>query len=107
MLIYPSEQPPFNMQPSRTADWALRHSEIAKSDGPTWDRLSQEFDADWRRAYAQAFVDIAVSRKWSREAAESWPSNIVDDALTSAYVYDFCPIKAAKADVIACELESE
>jgi hypothetical protein len=93
------------MSGPETTDWSTRRTAVAAADDDDWDRLSEAFDADWKSAYSVAFVEIAVSRGWSRENAESWPGEIAGEALLSAVDNDFCPRRTAEADVIACELE--
>jgi hypothetical protein len=39
-------------------------------------------------AYTEAFVEIAVSRGWQRENAETWPPEIADEAFIEAYRYE-------------------
>jgi hypothetical protein len=91
-----------------TVDWAERNAMIVAAEGDERARLHEEFATDWHPAYAEAFIQFAVSRGWSRENAESWPDDIWEDALVDvAAKYDWCPIRTAQADVIECEKEHE
>jgi hypothetical protein len=74
-------------------------------DGDAWDAESERLDRLWKVAYAACFVEFAMSRGWSREDAESWPDNIVDDALMTAHEHGDCPRMTAEYDVIECEKE--
>jgi hypothetical protein len=47
---------------------------------------------EWLAAYTPAFVEIAVSRGWRREDAETWPVGIGDEAFLEAYRYNWDPM---------------
>lgn len=87
-------------------DWPARHSAAAATERDGWERLHEAYKIDWDAAYTAAFVRFAVSRGWSRENAESWPSNIADKARMYASEHDYCPVRTARADVVACEEEA-
>ena len=91
----------------QTTNWTARHSALAAADGEEWDRLHEAMEADWKAAYSTAFVEIAISRGWSRENAESWHEYILDEASLSVAGHDQCPRRVAEADVLACERECE
>ena len=57
----------------------------------------------WLAAYTAAFVEIAVSRGWRRENAETWPVGIGDEAFFEAYRFNWDPRRAAAEDVVFCE----
>lgn len=93
--------------PART-DWRSRNAAVVQADGDEWDSLNEAFSRDWKAAYSAAFVEIAVSRGWSCEDAETWPENIADDALIDgAPKHDWCPRLTAEADVVECERQAE
>lgn len=94
-------------KPLTVIDWPARHAELVAADGDEWDRLSAAYVSDWADAYCRAFVAFAVSRGWSQDEAESWPSHIVQDAMLEAAKWDWSPQAAAEADVIECEQEAE
>lgn len=61
----------------------------------------------WRLDYHATFVMYALSRSgWDRINAETWASEIVDDALI-AYFPNLDAITAAKRDVLLCEQETQ
>jgi len=75
---------------------------------------SEEFYAEharlraaWHEEYAQAFIEIAVSRGWSRENAQTWPHELSHQAFLESYMTDpaHCPRKRAEIDVLCCEEE--
>lgn len=85
-------------------DWKARRAAVVNADGEDWDELHEAFEWDWKAAYAAAFVEIAVSRGWGLEDAESW--DIADEALMDgAPDHGYDPRRTAEADVIACEIE--
>jgi len=87
-------------------DWSARQAEAATADGEDWETLHEAFARDWKAAYSRRFIEFAVSRGWSEFDAATWPDNIVDDALLwGACEHDWCPIRTAEADVMACEVE--
>jgi hypothetical protein len=63
-----------------TVDWAARAARHAEMDGDEWDAEEESFRTDWTTAYAAAFVEIAVSRGWKRDDAETWPEHLIGDA---------------------------
>ena len=83
--------------------WEQRFGALAELDGDEWDAAHERLEQEWLAAYTAAFVEIAVSRGWRREDAETWPVGIGDEAFIEAYLYDWDPCRAAAADVVACE----
>ena len=83
--------------------WGQRFSALAEFDGDEWDVAYERLEQEWRAAYTIAFVEIAISRGWRREDAETSPVGIGDEAFIEAYLYDWDPCRAAAADVVACE----
>jgi hypothetical protein len=79
--------------------WEQRFGALAEFDGDEWDAAYERLEQEWRAAYTAAFVEIAVSRGWRREDAETWPVGIGDEAFIEAYLYDWDPWRAAAADV--------
>jgi hypothetical protein len=86
--------------------WAEEFARLADLDD------SEEFYAEhgrlkaiWQEEYAQAFIEIAMSRGWSRENAATWPSELGYQAFIESYVVDHshCPRRRAEIDVMACE----
>jgi hypothetical protein len=63
----------------------------------------ERLEVEWKAAYTEAFVSIAVDRGWEREDAETWPDQISQEASIEKYLFDSCPRRTAQADVIVCE----
>jgi hypothetical protein len=84
-------------------DWAARAAAHAEMDGDEWDAEEGRFREDWKAAYREAFIRIAVSRGWKREDAETWPEHLDDESYIEAYRLEWCPERVAETDVIACE----
>ena len=91
--------------PNETTDWPAAWAALAVMDGDEWDAEIDRLNALWKAEYVNAFVAFAVSRKWVYGNAETWASEIADEALDDARGSD--PAGAAHADVIVCELETE
>ena len=92
------------MAKTKQTDWPARWAALHALDGDAWDQESERLDQLWKAEYAQAFVEYALSRRgWTRENAEVWASEIVDEALL---YHAGDPVKAAQADVVACEQEA-
>jgi hypothetical protein len=80
-----------------------RFGALIELDGDEWDAAHKRLEQEWLGAYTAAFVEIAVSRGWRRENAETWPVGIGDEAFSEAYRYNWDPCRAAAEDVVACE----
>lgn len=85
--------------------WIARFTIASMKDGDEWDVAHEKLEADWLAEYAAAFVEIAVSRGWKLEDAETWPSQIGKEAYIHCDAYGYDPRHTAEADVIACEEE--
>jgi hypothetical protein len=94
-------------RPSRQGGWRMtweqRFGALIELDGDEWDAAHKRLEQEWLAAYTAAFVEIAVSRGWRRENAETWPVGIGDEAFFEAYRYNWDPLRAAAEDVVACE----
>lgn len=88
---------------SDTTDWAARAAAMAEMETDAWDAEEEAFRDDWQSAHQKAFIEIAVSRGWKREDAETWPEHLADESYIRAYEYGYCPRRVAEVDVIACE----
>jgi hypothetical protein len=80
---------------------------ITGLDGAAWDEAFERYETEWKAAYDAEFVRYAVSRGWSQENAESWPSEIHDEAFLVRDEHGYDPIETAREDVRMCELETE
>ncbi len=58
----------------------------------------------WCEAYRAAFVATALERGWTCDNANTWASEIDEDAWRWAKERD--PAKCGAADVIECEIEA-
>ena len=83
--------------------WEQRFGALIELDGDEWGAAHERLEQEWLAAYTAAFVEIAVSRGWRREDAETWPIGIGDEAFIEAYRYNWDPWRAAAEDVVACE----
>ena len=83
--------------------WEQRFSALAELDGDESDAMREQLEREWLYAYTTAFVEIAISRGWRRENAETWPGEIGAEAFIEAYRYNWEPQQVAAADVVACE----
>ncbi len=63
--------------------WEQRFSALVELDGNEWDAAHERLEQDWLAAYTAAFVEIAVSRGWRRDDAQTWPVGIGDEAFRS------------------------
>ncbi len=90
-------------QPQPT-DWPAAWAALSVMDGDKWDTESERLEALWKAEYVEAFVAEAVSRKWTRENAETWAAHIVNDAMHHGFDGD--PAAKARGDVVECELEA-
>ena len=52
--------------------WEQRFGALIELDGEEWDAAHKRLEQEWLAAYTAAFVEIAVSRGWRRENAETW-----------------------------------
>jgi hypothetical protein len=59
--------------------WEQRFGALIELDGDEWDAAHKRLEQEWLAAYTAAFVEIAVSRGWRRENAETWPVGIGDE----------------------------
>jgi hypothetical protein len=84
-------------------NWEQRFSALIDLAGDEWDAAHDRLEQEWVAAYTAAFVQIAVSRGWRRDDAETWPVGIAEEAFIEAYHYNWDPWRAAEADVIDCE----
>ena len=64
--------------------WEQRFGGLIELDGDEWDAAHKRLEQEWLAAYTAAFVEIAVSRGWRREDAETWPVGIGDEAFIVA-----------------------
>jgi hypothetical protein len=85
--------------------WKHRSIAVAELDGDEWDSNDQ-LRRDWLAAYSASFISIAVSRGWKQADAETWPTEIGDEAFIESWRQD-CDPQQSLADVIACEQEAE
>ncbi len=69
--------------------WEQRFAALIDLDGYEWDAAHKRLEQEWLAAYTAAFVEIAVSRGWRREDAETWPVGIGDEAFIEAYRYNW------------------
>src|SRR6476660_8686636 len=67
--------------------WEQRFVALIELDGDEWDAAHKQLEQEWLAAYTAAFVEIAVSRGWRREDAQTWPVGIGDEAFIEAYRY--------------------
>jgi hypothetical protein len=87
--------------------WGQQFAALAElDDGDAWETEHERLRDAWEAAYTAAFVEIAVARGWRRDNAETWPSEIADEAFIEAYRYEWDPRRTAEADVIGCEEEA-
>jgi len=63
--------------------WEQRFGALVELDGDEWDAAHKRLEQAWLAAYTAAFVEIAVSRGWRREDAQTWPVGIGDEAFIS------------------------
>jgi len=85
-------------------DWRSSWAALREMDGDEWDTECARLDSLWKGEYRQAFVAYALSRNgWTRENAQVWADEIVDDALIA---HALEPSAAARADVEMCEAEA-
>lgn len=91
------------MDGDEAQSWHDRFAAIALLDGDEWAAEIERVETEWKAAYDEAFVACAVRRGWRKEDAETWPSEIHDDACISAYNHNYCPVATAERDVIECE----
>ncbi|HET7884270.1 MAG TPA: hypothetical protein VFL55_25510 [Acetobacteraceae bacterium] len=84
-------------------DWQASWAALRELDGDAWDRESERLEELWKAEYHTAFIDHATSRRWSRDNAEVWASEIADEALNER---GGDPVEAARADVLRCEREA-
>ena len=82
--------------------WEQRFGALIELDGDEWDAAHKRLEQEWLAAYTAAFVEIAVSRGWRREDAETWPVGIGDEAFIEDR-YNWDPWRAAAEDVGTCE----
>jgi hypothetical protein len=61
-------------------NWEQRFSVLVELDGDEWDAAHEQLEQDWRAAYTEAFVELAISRGWRRDDAVIWPIGIGDQA---------------------------
>ena len=87
--------------------WEQRFGALAELDGDRWNVAYERLEMEWRAAYTAAFVEIAVSRGGRGADAGTWPVGIGDEAFIEAYLYDWDPWRAAAADVVGCEEQSQ
>ena len=87
----------------RNMTWEQRFSALVELDGEEWDAAYERLEQDWLAAYTAAFVEIAVSRGWRWDDAQTWPVGIGDEAFLEAYHHNWDPRQAAAVDVVACE----
>ena len=66
--------------PNETTDWPAAWAALAVMDGDEWDAEIDRLNALWKAEYVNAFVAFAVSRKWVYGNAETWASEIADEA---------------------------
>lgn len=86
--------------------WNQRHSGLYDVEDD--DQVFDVYKKEWGDSYRAEFLRFALSRKWVKEDAESWPDELCEDALLwSAPNNFYCPIKTAQQDVLACEQESQ
>jgi hypothetical protein len=90
---------------TETTPWLTVFNQLLLSaeEDEDWDDHHAKVKARWQEEYAQAFVEIAVSRGWSRENARTWPHELDEDAFVESYKVDYDPRRAAEIDVMACE----
>ena len=89
---------------TQTTEWPAAWAALADMDGYQWDAEDARLTTLWKAGYVGAFVAYAVSRKWTRENAETRAAEIADDALH--YGFDADPADAACDDVIECEWDN-
>jgi hypothetical protein len=51
--------------------WEQRFGALIELDGDEWDAAHKRLEQEWLAAYTAAFFEIAVSRGWRRENAET------------------------------------
>jgi hypothetical protein len=56
--------------------WEQRFGALIELEGDEWDAAHKRLEQEWLAAYTAAFIEIAVSRGWRRENAETWPVGI-------------------------------
>ena len=83
--------------------WEQRFGALVALEGDEWDAAHERLEQEWLGVYTAAFVEIAVSRGWRREDAETWPIGTGDEAFIEAYRYNWDPRRAAELDVVAGE----
>ena len=71
--------------------WEQRFGALIDLDGDEWGAAHERLEQEWLAAYTAAFVEIAVSRGWRREDAETLPIGIGDEAFIEAYRYNWDP----------------
>lgn len=87
--------------------WADRFDALMGLENDAWDIAYDALKAEWQAAYDKEFVGYAVARGWTQENAETWPSEINDDAFLSRDQHHHDPIETARYDVRQCELGAE
>lgn len=87
-------------------EWLDAWGHCKTLDDEAWDTEAERLDQIWKRDYLESFVLFAVERGWSRENAETWADEIVDDALIEARG-QHAPQVMAHTDVISAEWETE
>jgi hypothetical protein len=83
--------------------WEQRFGALIELGGDEWDAAHERLEQEWLGAYTAAFVEIAVSRGWRREDAETWPVGIGAEAFIDAYRYNWDRWRAVTEDVVTCE----
>jgi hypothetical protein len=87
-------------------DWPALWAPLSELDGDAWDDEIDRLDGLWKSKYRAALIAHAAKRKWSRQDAEGWSSEIVADALSACRgQLDITPKECAEVDVIECEVE--
>jgi len=91
------------MAEADSINWPAAFVALSELDGDAWDAQAARLTEQWKAEYKIAFVEVAVARGWSRENAETWPDEIVDEAYLSKDEHDWSPWAVASFDVPHCE----
>jgi hypothetical protein len=73
---------------------------LIELDGDEWDAAHKRLEQEWLATYTAAFVEIAVSRGWRRENAQTWPVGIGDEAYMAGGCGRRCRLRRASVTVL-------